>query len=342
MSNLPASASSAQGTRASLKVVLANPLAAGLAHYTQSLAHVLSVSGVASRRVEVLEPSSSGRGKVLWLGEYLEKVQSAVRADKPDALMSVWPAIGYWDLVALKSLAGRRPVYLVMHDPEPLVHARGYGRTARLMSRRVPGSVIVAHSREAARIIARGGGAARVIEVLHPMLVPRRSVRLKDGGPVIRVLGQYKADRDVGGLQRIAADAPENWRLEVVGRGWPTIEGWVIKNEFVAEDQFDALVRTSDAVLIPYSRFFQSGVAVRALEWTVPVVGPARSSLRIALGEDSPWLVRDGDWMPALTAAVEAQRDVVASSALALYERVIKDWSGLLESATEPLRCRGR
>jgi hypothetical protein len=150
----------------------------------------------------------------------------------------------------------------------------------------------------------------------------------------IRVLGQYKVDRDIQGLMRLARNAPPEWRLEIIGRGWPPVDGWHICNEFVTEARFDELIRTSHAVLIPYSRFFQSDVAVRTLEWGVPVVGPYDSSLQIALGDDCRWLVKDGDWGSAVTAAVQEDRDQVFLKSRNLYNRVIKDWSNVLEEAS--------
>jgi hypothetical protein len=168
------------------------------------------------------------------------------------------------------------------------------------------------------------------------MLVPQQAPQVAGRQQNIRVLGQYKVDRDIQGLMRLATNAPPEWRLEIIGRGWPPVDGWHICNEFVTEGRFDELIRTSHAVLIPYSRFFQSEVAVRALEWGVPVVGPYDSSLQIALGDDCGWLVKDGDWGSAVTAAVQEDRDQVFLKSRNLYNRVIEDWSNMLEEASSP------
>jgi hypothetical protein len=315
-------------------VALVNPLGAGLAHYTESLDHVLRTCGVSTRRVDVVEPSSAGYGKARWLFDYLLGVSRRVARDRPNAIVAAWPAVGYWDLSILAMLT-RRPVYLVMHDPRPLVYARGYGVLARELARRQGRGAILAHSPGAVRTIAEEARMPRVFEALHPMLPPRQAPPPAGEQRNIRVLGQYKADRDVAGLERLAVNAPPEWRLEIIGRGWPSIDGWDICNEFVTETHFDELIRTSHVVLIPYSRFFQSGVAIRALEWGVPVVGPHVSSLRIALGEDCRWLVREGDWdwASAVAAAVDEDRDRVHARARDLYERVIGDWSKMLEQA---------
>ncbi len=320
-----------QNARPAVTVALANPLGAGLAHYTKSLDHVLQTCGIGTFGVDVIEPSSANYGKVRWLFDYLLHVRRRIVQDTPDALIAVWPAIGYWDLPVLATIAGRRSVYLVMHDPRPLVYARGYGTSAKALARRQARGAILAHSPDAAQAIVDDARMPRVFEVLHPMLAPRRAPPPVGVQRNIRVLGQYKADRDIAGLERLAANTPPEWRLEIIGRGWPSIAGWHIRNEFVAEAHFDELVRTSHAVLIPYARFYQSGVAIRALEWGVPVIGPHASSLQIALGSDCRWLVRDGDWNSAVAAAAQEDRDHVSARAQDLYERVIRDWSKMLE-----------
>jgi hypothetical protein len=300
----------------------------------ESLDHVVRTCGASTYRVDVAEPSSANYGKVRWLSTYLARVRSRITQEMPDVILAAWPAVGYWDLALLTMVARRRPVYLVMHDPKPLVYARGYGLTAKAVARHLAGGVIVAHSSEAIRVIVEGARMPRVVDALHPMLEPRQAAALNGQQRNIRVLGQYKADRDVAGLERLAAEAPSGWRLEIIGRGWPSIPGWNIQSEFVAEARFDELVRTSHVVVIPYTRFFQSGVAIRALEWGVPVVGPYGSSLKVALGDDCRWLVRDGNWTSAVAAAAVEDRDEVSAVARNLYDQVIVDWSNMLEAVS--------
>jgi hypothetical protein len=317
-------------SRATLTVALINPVGAGLAHYSKSLDHVLRACGISTRRLDVVEPSSADYGRVRWLLHYVSRVRERVRLERPDGIIATWPAVGYWDVAILSLLGGRRPTCLVMHDPEPLVYARGYGRLAKAVARRQSQGAILAHSPSATRAIV-ASRMPRVSEVLHPMMAPHTAPSPTGAERNVRVLGQYKTDRDIAGLERLAATAAPEWRLEIVGRGWPAIAGWHIRDEFVAEECFDELVRTSHAVLIPYSRFYQSGVAIRALEWNVPVVGPYDSSLQIALGEDCEWLVRNGDWHAGVAAALEEERDRVSWRAQNLYDRTIRDWSRVLD-----------
>jgi hypothetical protein len=314
-----------------MAVAVLNPLGAGLSHYTKSLDHVLQTCGLSTHRFDVIEPSSADYGKVRWLSAYLLGVRREITRDRPDALVVSWAALGYWDIPILAAISRRIPVYLVMHDPRPLVYARGYGAAAKAFARNQARGTLLVHSPDAAQAVTDEAGMPNVFEVLHPMLEPRRLQPPSGEQRNIRVLGQYKADRDIAGLRQLAASAPPEWQLEIIGRGWPPIDGWDIKSEFVSEELFDELVYTSHAVLIPYARFFQSGVAVRALEWGVPIVGPSVSSLRIALGEESQWLVRDGDWTRSVHAAVDGSWDQGYAKGRDLYDRVISDWSKVLD-----------
>src|ERR1700704_1009373 len=94
-------ATSAEDARPAMTVALANPIGAGLAHYTESLDHVLRTCGISTCRVDVMEPSSADYGKMQWLLFYLYRVRRRITQDRPDALVAVWPAVGYWDLPML-------------------------------------------------------------------------------------------------------------------------------------------------------------------------------------------------------------------------------------------------
>jgi len=315
-----------------MTVAVLNPLGAGLAHYTDSLEHILSSCGVSVQLMSITEPSSADYGRARWLASYSYCGHRVLKRGRHQAVIATWPTLGYVDLSMLSAISCAIPVYVVMHDPRPLVYARGYGAFARTIARRgvVGRGRFIVHSDIARQAIREDSGINEVIYVPHPMFAPT-AVRSKTSlEKTVRVLGQYKADRDVFGLRQLAREAPPSWRLEVVGRGWPDIEGWRVVNRFVDEDSFDRLISDSDAVLIPYTRFFQSGVAVRALEAGVPVVGPSSSSLSDLLGSDCGWLVRDGDWLNAVTRAVNAQPEEGMVKAQGIYDEVVLLWSRML------------
>jgi hypothetical protein len=314
-----------------MTVAVLNPLGAGLAHYTDSLEHVLRTSGVATRRIDVTEPSSADYGKARWLASYFRNVSRVVDMHQSRAVIATWPALGYFDLAILSGLARATSSYLVMHDPRPLVYARGYGSFARLLAGQPQIKCkLVVHSAAAAQAVGEDADIDRMVQVPHPMLAPTASSQTMSPRKKIRVLGQFKADRDILGLRRLAVAAPSTWQLEIIGRGWPLIDGWQVTNAFVEEGTFGRMIAESDAVLIPYRRFFQSGVAVRALEGGVPVVGPHDSSLSELLGPDCQWLVRDGDWFTAVMSTIDIEQDDVLARARIIYERVIAQWSRAL------------
>jgi hypothetical protein len=314
-----------------MTVVVLNPLGAGLAHYTTSLEHVLQVSGVPTERVNITEPSSAAYGRARWLSTYLYRTSQVLVSHKPRAVIATWATLGYLDLPILSAISRTTPMYIVMHDPRPLVYARGYGVAPRMLARRaVLKGKFVSHSNIASRAIREDAGIRHVVDVPHPMLAPAAVPRDTSPDKTIRVLGQYKQDRDMSGLRQLAHDAPSSWRLEVIGRGWPPIEGWQVTSDFVDEDSFDQLIQGSHVVLIPYTRFFQSGVAIRALEAGIPVVGPHQSSLAELLGNDCPWLVRNGIWSQSVDAAINARPDEVLAKAQESYEDVVSQWSHVL------------
>jgi hypothetical protein len=308
-------------------VLIANPLDAGLQRYTRALNDVLLAAGADVTTVSVPEPSASGASRFEWLARYVISV-ARQRSGRWDKVILAWPALGYWDLVAASALGlGRAEV--VLHDPRPLVHARGYGVMARgaASSRLARGQAIV-HSKNAQVEVKQATTLARLSLLPLPIFSPRS--KAPSGDPVVRVLGQYKRDRDLDALERIAKDAPPGWALEIVGRGWPPVAGWTVRNLFITEDEFSALLGTSAVVLVPYRRFFQSEVAVRALEAGTPVVGPENTSLEELLGAASPWLVRGDDWVAAIDRALAADAGSIHDLASKTREEVVIAWTAWL------------
>jgi hypothetical protein len=100
----------------------------------------------------------------------------------------------------------------------------------------------------------------------------------------------------------------------------------MVTSAFVSEREFNRLIVTSSAVVIPYRRFFQSDVALRCIEMGTPVVGPRDSSLAELLGPDSPCLVSDGAWGPAIDAAVRSSATETFHTAQKLYDETLRRW----------------
>ncbi|WP_307092913.1 hypothetical protein [Arthrobacter sp. B2I5] len=185
----------------------------------------------------------------------------------------------------------------------------------------------------------------------HPMLPVVDAVQEQAGGngggrrPNIRVLGQYKPDRDVALLEELASRLRSNCNLEIVGRGWPNVKGWTVDARFVSEDELDGLISRSDAIIIPYKRFYQSGIAIRALEQAVPIVGRAGTSLRDLYGPDSRLLVTESGeqrdtpidgWLSAIDYALRQGRTEAALAGKLFHEDASKGWADLCRNWLSP------
>jgi GT2 family glycosyltransferase len=307
-----------RGIRARLQddhydLVIVNPLGGTLAHYQSELVHTAASLGRTFRVISFDEPSISGRSRLAWLWDYVRALRLAASLTgrgSNGVVIVIWPVLGYLDFVLARILAGRS-VQIVMHDPEPLVEAVGYNSISRRLAGALGKNVeMIVHSPQAYDVVDRDNRVQRTIErVAHPLFVSDRQLRAaRDRGSNpsrVLVLGQFKPDRDIDALIEIARDLKGAYELIVRGRGWPNVDGWNVIDEFVHEAELDEVIRSANVVVIPYKKFFQSGVAIRALENGVPVVGPRDSSLSDLLGADSPLLVPGpGHWARSVKDAI--------------------------------------
>lgn len=335
-------------TTASPRLIILNPLGVALSHYTDALTHQFADAGIETEVLSIVEPSQSGKSRLQWLADYSAMLYSAGRRTRKrtsaEHVLLTWPVLGFLDLLMVKVLCGNSGV-IVYHDPQPLVRSVGSSQAVagliRLVKRR-PGTLV--HSNEAAAAMTAVGLTDGLMLVPHPMFPPSDSgkepaVNADTGNrPRVRVLGQYKADRDIALLTSLAGRLGPKYDLEIVGRGWPAVPGWNVDPRFVPEDELDELIATSDAIVIPYKRFYQSGIAVRALEQAVPIVGRVGTSLNDLYGPQSRLLVAAKDevpgleveaWISAIEYAVGEGRTETLLAAKLFHEEATKGW-GLL------------
>ncbi|WP_461172271.1 glycosyltransferase [Arthrobacter sp. Z1-9] len=321
--------------------LLINPLGGALAHYTEALTKTLQASGVVVRLHSIEEPSVSGQSRWRWLGDYLRLLVQAKKSSRAEhtRTLVVWPVLGFFDLVIVGLLSGSRAT-VVYHDPKPLVRAAGSDPlSARLVFRLPRLPHVVVHSEAAANAMKSLGFRSTMHLLAHPMFppaTPKRAVGDRaTERPVVRVLGQFKRDRDLGALESLARELRSEVDLEIVGRGWPELEGWKVDARFVSEQELDDLVQSSDAIVIPYLRFYQSGIAIRALEANTPVVGRAATSLADLYGQESKLLVREHPqtgiveahaWAEAVRFAVADGREESIRAALAYHAAAVSQW----------------
>lgn len=330
-------------------VHIVNPLGGALSHYTKALEALLADTGASVRVSAIVEPSVSGEGRVTWLVQYLRLLLAAGKSRKNEKILIVWPVLGFLDILISRILC-RQAVSIVYHDPKPLVRSVGTGRlVANLVARWPLKANVIVHSSAAAVAMDDAGLGEGKSVLEHPMLPPiSRSFKAevsRPSRPVVRVLGQYKQDRDMEVLCALGKDLAGNCRLEVVGRGWPPVPGWTVDARFVSEPELDELIQSSDAVVIPYRRFYQSGIAVRALELGTPIVGRAGSSLSGIYGSDSRLLVQDHEgldvdaraWRQAVEHAFSEGGSEARAAAEKKFITVRNDWQRWA-TARRPLR----
>jgi hypothetical protein len=223
---------------------------------------------------------------------------------------------------------------VIIHDPTPLSRSVGHGQFARrLTTRLAPTTDLIVHS-SAAEDETRGLVPGRRVRLLpHPLIVADGGDQGDDSDHgVIRVLGQYKPDRDLSLLAQLSrGHLSDAYRLEILGPGWPAIPGWHVTDRFLAEDELDQALRGSAVVLVPYRRFYQSGIAIRCMELGVPFVAPRVGSTIELMGADAPTLVpfeaTSSAWSYAIQQAMNTPQEVVIQRATALQARAVQEWS---------------
>lgn len=286
-------------------VSIYNPLPSALGHFEDELADVVTATGRAVRRVAAPSAEIAGAspvGKVHALGRDLVGRARASRI--PGDLVVCWPVLGLAEPALWCTAAADTTVTLLVHDPVPLRRQVGMGRFAARLGRRGGRhrSVAVAVHSAPARQALLALGWPEPLVLPHPVLP--RPAPTSGVGDVVLVCGQYKPARDVGLLERIGGPLRERgFRPVVRGRGWPAVPGWDVEEGFLSEEALEASLAGSAAVLIPYAHFFQSGVAVRAVEVGTPVVGPRHPFLQELLGADWPGLAAadaPGAWVDAV------------------------------------------
>lgn len=311
-------------------IQLYNPLPKVLGKFTSLLTNDLARGGLQAQAIPAAdgEVGASKTAKVRALIDHVRMARSAVR--KSDTVVAVWPLAGWWDVLLWAT--DRKPTFVVIHDPEPVADQQGLSpsaarRVARLLrSKRWPHFIVL--SPEAFEVVTRYFPAERVHLLPHPMEPPREP---DAGSRTVLVMGQHKPARDLDVLSSLAPALREDgWEPTIAGRGWPAIPGWNVIDRFLPEDEFEALLRSAAAVLIPYRHYFQSGVALRALSAGVPVVGRPTGFLTEVLGAGFPGAVSVWDdprsWIACVRDAVSGQeRQAAASTTFA--QRAPARWS---------------
>ena len=312
-------------------VSIYNPLPRALRHFEDELVSVVTATGRDVRRATAPSaeiPDASRVERVQALGRDLVGRLRASRT--AGELVVCWPVLGLAEPALWCTASPDARITLLVHDPVQLRRQVGMGRGARRLGRlgtRHRGVRVAVHSTPAREALVGMGWPTPAL-LPHP-LIPRPAPTTRADGDVVLVCGQYKPARDLRLLERIGPSLRERgFRPLICGRGWPSVAGWEVQGGFLAEEALDASLVASAAVLIPYAHFFQSGVAVRAVEVGTPVVGPRHPFLVELLGDGWPGLTATeatADWVEAV-AAVRGRTAEVQERALLLRTRCEQAW----------------
>lgn len=293
------------------QIILVNALPQTLDHYQKELETILGL--VPGCRVdEVITEKGDGHTSVF---SKLRAASTIVarrlfwysgRADR--TFIVIWPLFGYLDILTWIRLARKSHVMIIIHDPVPLRAQIGYSSLSVKILKIVSALKtvhVIAHTQNAQQALFAATGVSASVAP-HPLRAQdekqRAVLEFPSRKKVVRVLGQYKETRSLDPLRAIAEGLPKtDFHLEISGRGWDPQDGWVVADRFLSATDFDQSIATADCVVIPYNRFYQSGVAVRSLESLVPIVGPRHPHLEELYGKDWPGLVDDRtNWVEAI------------------------------------------
>lgn len=321
-----------------MKIYIINPLGAALAHYSYELQSVLDAAGVQSNIVSQIEPSLSQDSRLRWIISHFANVWRLSReCHNGEFVLCTWPVLGYFD-IALNWLLGGSHTWLVIHDPRPLVRSIGHGPLGRLVLRCFKSNRLICHSMTAYQTISDQGRNRTATFLPHPIAdVSQRRMNFPSSGRIL-VIGQYKADRDLELIQYIGDQLYGEVDLRIVGRGWPWVRSWNVEDRFLSEQEFCDEIASASIVLIPYRRFFQSGVAVRCLEMGIPFVGPKGSSLDELICLDSA-MVQEIENKNAWVRTIRMMLTTETSEMMLMADRYMKkcnsDWSKWLATAQD-------
>ena len=313
-----------------------SPLHNVFEHFVQRLTEALDAGGVTSVRLQSRngEVGEDRRAKALALGAHVRNVRRYVHRGGPNIV--IWPLLGWWEMPLWRHRTHQ--TFIAMHDPEPLVRQNGLSPRAAKYSEMLSGSKwphLVTMSPEAHAVATKYFDRERVHLVPHPMRAPNTCTGATSSGRRVLVLGQYKPARDLNVMEAIAQSLrAAGWEPIVAGRGWPPITGWRVVDGFLSEAEFSELLRSAAVLLLPYRYYFQSGVAMRALEAGVPIVGRSTGFLASILGAGFAGAVYDWDdptsWLAAVEAAAEA-RSMQMCAAQAYSTRGATEWRTLID-----------
>lgn len=271
-----------------MKISICNPLPAALLHYSCELVETLGRIGFEPAFVPAfgVENRAGAAGKIINLGGAVRNARFGGGAYR--STVQCWPSLGLLEPLLWSSQQKRN--FIIFHDPVPIRKQVGFDRVSRLLAkhwRSANSPVIIVHSSDAYIEASRLFPRMEVRKALHPVLSEMPSSATP--GVEVVVAGQFKPERNVELLRHLGPMLRARGFLpRIYGRGWPEhIPGWDIESRFLTEVELDRALDRAAVVLIPYKNYFQSGIAIRALERGRLSVSPENSFARDVFGDIS-------------------------------------------------------
>lgn len=302
--------------QASKQILLANSIPRTLGHYQTELVETLTRVGISAEILAdfpSIEDQSSAWGKVRLAFNSTVASRRAIRSEDAP-IIQLWPSLGLIENLIWRS--SNKKIAIVFHDPVPITRQFGYGKVSRVVATKpAPHKcpTIISHSADASLHLRRIFPRADVVELYHP--IRSSQVNARSDREIVLVAGQCKPTRDLELLRNLGPILRKKGRRPIiVGRGWPTsLPGWEVSSRYLSEFELDNELGSAAIVLLPYTRYFQSGIVIRALERGTLSISPTTSFASAVFGEDSELLVdqvgRVGAWVEALDAGLSQRID---------------------------------
>lgn len=305
------------------------PLPTTMAHYNDTLLEVLRAAGAAPTLVPSTSFERPASGLLTKAAVASAALTQRLRGGDNFTIVT-WPALGLAD--PLTWLRHRQRVLLLVHDPVPLRRQHGMGRVARgggawAARQRVH---VAVHSAAAADVLTELRWPTP-IRLPHPLAVPAEVPQVQRRSVV--VFGQWKPTRSLDPLRSLGEAPSLSYDKVLAGRGWPDVPGWRRDDRFLTEVEVDRLLQGAAVVVIPYQRYFQSGVAVRALEQLAPVVAGRHPQLEELYGSDWPGFITGaGDWPAAVQRVQAVDPELLRRRRADYWARCVREWRDALVS----------
>lgn len=263
-------------------------------HFDEALAQTISRTGYLSEELKQapqIEGLNSFKSKVSIL---FRSLFWPVKAERKSNffVFQVWPTLG-----CLEVLIWRKSSTIVfMHDPVPLRKQIGFSRATKLLAKNpllVGKCQVLSLSKDGLVHSEELFPFNKKLYAPHPIKTDVQ--QHPASGKTISIIGQYKQARDIQLVEELGARLKaEGFETKIWGRGWPiSLSNWEVNSRFLSEAELDEVIIKSRLVVLPYSFFFQSGIAIRALELGRISVAIDNSFMREVFGESSPNLVSE-------------------------------------------------